>query len=801
VSVRIGLMRAVLRAAGILPGVVLLLAGGGAWLRGRFLASLPQTTGQRRVAGLAQPVTIERDAWGVPTIRAAGRTEVAFGLGFVHAQERFFQMDLERRLAAGELAELLGPHALEFDREFRLHRFRAVARQVVARADAGERAFLDAYTAGVNAGLGALGAKPVEYYPLFAQPAPWRAEDSVLCLLTMFIELQSDPAQRQSRLGAMRERLPPALFAFLLPAGTEWDAPLAGEPRAQPPVPGPEVCDLRGLPRLHQRAAGTAAVAGDRPGFPGSNSWALAGSRTADGRALLANDMHLAISVPNTWFYADLAWSGTDGGHRATGVTLPGIGALAVGSNGHVAWGFTNSYGEWRELVVLDQPPGDPDGYQTPAGPRRLEHLRETLHVKGGRDQTLEVLESIWGPVVDTDARGRRRVLRWVAHDPEALNFRSLGLETAATVAEAQAVANRSGIPAQNFVCADAQGHIGWTIMGILPRRVGCDGLPGSWADGSRRWDGWLPAEAYPRIIDPPGGQIWTANNRVVDGAMLELVGDGGYDLGARARQIRDDLSALDRPSERDLLAVQLDDRAVLLERWQRLLLDLLTPEALRQDPRRAEFRRLVEGWGGRAAVASAGYRMVRGFRLVLMQRLAASFAAAYPAGEDRRFKLGWFAQGEGPAWALVTQRPPHLLDPAFRTWDEALLAAVDATIEQLTRNGARLSERTWGQLNSPRVQHPLAKALPWLSPWLDMPTLAIPGDSDLPRVQDREFGASERLVVAPGHEADGLFMMPCGESGHPFSPHYGDSHRDWVAGRPRPFLPGPAVASLTLVP
>ena len=793
-------MRGVLRMIGVVPGVlVLAVAGGGLWLRSRFQASLPRVAGECRVAGLARPLSIDRDAWGVPTIRAASRAEAAYGLGFVHAQERFFQMDLERRLAAGELAELLGPKLLPIDREFRLNRFRAVARQVVARAGAGQRAVLDAYTAGVNAGLAALGARPVEYYPLFAQPGPWQAEDSVLCLLAMFIELQSDPASRQSRLGAMRATLPPALFAFLAPAGTEWDAPLTGQPLAQPPVPGPEVCDLRTLPRSGKPRP--AALAGDRPAFPGSNSWALAGSRTADGRALLANDMHLAISVPSAWFYASLAWPGPGGERRITGVTLPGIGALAAGSNGQVAWGFTNSYGEWRDLVVLDQPAGDPDSYRTPGGPARLVHLREVIHVKGRADETLEVLQSIWGPVLDTDAQGRRRVLRWVAHDPEAVNFQSLDLETAATVAQAEAVANRSGIPAQNFVCADAQGHIGWTIMGVMPRRVGCDGLPASWADGSHRWDGWVAPEDYPRINDPPGGQLWTANNRLVDGAMLDLVGDGGYDLGARARQIRDDLSALVRPTERDLLAVQLDDRALFLERWQRLLLDLLTPEAVRQDPRRAEFRRLVAAWGGRAAVDSAGYRLVRGFRLVLMQRLLKPFAEAYRTGDEPRFQVGWFAQGEGPAWALVTRRPPHLLDPAFRTWDEALLAGVDATIEQLTRDGATLAQRTWGQLNSPRVQHPLAKALPWLSRWLDMPTLAIPGAADMPRFQEGVYGASERLVVAPGHEADGLIMLPCGESGHPLSPHYGDSHRDWVAGRPRPFLPGPAVQTLVLEP
>jgi penicillin amidase len=802
--------RRLLRAGAVLLGALAVLAAAAAGLLALGLrASLPQVDGVRAVPGLGAPVTVQRDARGVPTITGSGRLDVARGLGFVHAQERFFQMDLERRLAAGELAELMGPAVAKYDREFRIHRLRSVAQRVLAQSGAAERAGLQAYADGVNAGLGALGARPFEYLALGSRPVPWRPEDSVLCLLAMFIQLQEDPGFQQSRLGYMRDALPPALFAFLQPAGTEWDAPLSGGAMAQPPVPGPEVFDLRrlgapGSGRVPAKApARVRAEAGPEAAALGSNNWAVAGSRTADGRAILANDMHLGISVPNTWYRASLAWSDGGGPHRVTGVTLPGTGAVAVGSNGRVAWGFTNSYGDFRDLVVLDQPAGDPDVYRTPDGPRRLEHLRETIRVRGARDQTLEVTESIWGPVVDTDHRGRRRVLRWVAHDPEAVNFRSQELETAGSVPEALAVANRSGIPAQNFVCADAQGHIGWTIMGRVPRRVGFDGrVPVSWADGSCRWAGWLDPAEVPRIVDPPGGQLWTANARVVDGPGLARLGDGGYNLGARARQIRDDLRALARPGERDLLAVQLDDRALFLARWRELLLRTLDARATGQDPRRAELRRLVEGWGGRAAVDSAGYRMVRGFRIMVQELAAAPFAQAFRLKDrdEDRFRVGFGPQGEGPLWALVTQRPAHLLDPKFKDWDALLLQAADNTIARLSQGGT-LAQHTWGRLNAPAVQHPLSRAVPFLGRWLDMPRLPIPGDAHMPRVQDREFGASERIVVAPGHEADGLFMMPCGQSGHPLSPNYGDGHRDWVAGRPGPFLPGPAVHVLRLVP
>jgi penicillin amidase len=793
-------MRRVLRAAGILlAALVLAAAGGGLWLRAKLAASLPLTAGEHRLHGLAAPLVIQRDALGVPTIRGASRVDVARGLGFLHAQERFFQMDLQRRLAAGELAELMGPPVVKYDRQYRIHRFREVARRVVARTTGRELAVLQAYVDGVNAGLAALGAKPFEYVLLRARPAPWRPEDSVLCLLTMFIQLQEDPGFRQSRLGYMHDRLPPALFAFLAPPGTEWDAPLQGGPVPQPPVPGPEVCDFRqgGVP-----APGPADWPEPEPDFPGSNNWALAGARTRDGRAILANDMHLAITVPNTWYRASLAWPAAGGERRVTGATLPGTPAVAVGSNGRVAWGFTNSYGDFRDLVIVERAGLEPDTYLAPDGPRRLEQVRETIRVRGAADQVLEIAETVWGPVVDSDHRGRPRALRWAAHDPGALDFSALGLETADSLDEAMAVANRSGIPAQNFVCADAGGRIGWTIMGRIPRRVGFDGrLPVSWADGACRWDGWLQPREYPRIVDPPGGQVWTANARVVEGAALAKVGDGGYDLGARARQIRDDLAALARPAERDMLAVQLDDRALFLERWRLLLLDVLTPGAVAQDPRRAEMRRLVQDWGGRAAVDSAGYRLVRGFRLTVQEEAAAPFTRAFRLDGARRFKVGFVGQGEGPLWALVTQRPQHLLDPRYRSWDELLLLAADATIARITRDGGSLAWHTWGRLNTPKIQHPLARALPFLSPWLDMPRLPIPGDAYMPRVQDRIFGQSERFAVSPGHEEDGYFMMPCGQSGNPLSPHYRDSHLDWLAGKPGSFLPGPTVETLRLVP
>jgi penicillin amidase len=779
--------------------VVILLAGavGALWLRSQLLASLPSLDGEIVLPGLSEPVVVERDDLGVPTLRAASRVDLARALGFTHAQERFFQMDLLRRLSAGELSEIMGSAGLDWDRSIRVHRFRDVARRAV-----GEPApdVLQAYAEGVNRGLEALGAEPFEYLALRTEPAPWRPEDVVLVGLAMFVTLQDENGRRESSLGLIHDILPEPVFELLSARGTELDAPLIGPAFETPPLPGPEAFDLRTLDASGGETAAD-SKARDEAIVLGSNNWAVAGDHTLHGGALLANDMHLGLAVPNTWYRASFVWPGTDGEQRVTGITLPGTPAMIVGSNGHVAWGFTNTEGDWNDLIVLEPDPNDANRYLTPRGPRLYERREETIRVRGGDDEVVEVLSTIWGPVIDENHLGRRRALRWTAHDPEAVNFGMIRLEQARDVDEVIRIANGCGAPAQNIVAVDSTGRIGWSIFGRIPRRVGFDGrLPRSWADGSHYWDGWLEPDEYPRVIDPPAGRVWSANNRVVDGEMVSKIGDGGFALGARARQIRDRLLEMEEVTERDMLDLQLDDRALLLERWRGLLLAVLTAGAVAEDPRRAELLRLVEEtWTGRADTDSVAFRMVRSFRLFLSENLVDAITA--PCNEvDPRFTPR-IPQREGILWKIVTERPSNLLPPPFESWDGFLLATVDEMLEYFLKDGDPLETKTWGQRNTVLVQHPLSLGVPFLGRWLDMPRLQLPGDNMMPRVQGVSAGASERLVVSPGREEDGIFHMPAGQSGHPLSPHYSDSHQAWARGEPTPFLPGPTVHTLTLIP
>jgi penicillin amidase len=787
-------------ALGLALGLLLVAAAvGGVWLKGRLNDSLARLDGELRVEGLSAPVAIERDDQGVPTIRGADRIDVARATGFVHAQDRFFQMDLLRRQAAGELAALVGPAALGEDRRNRVHGFRAVAAEAIERLDADSRALLDAYVAGVNAGLDALEASPLEYLGIGSEPEPWIDEDTMLAVQAMYLSLQDHRGRHESNLGLIRDLMPAEMFEFLARRGTSWDAPLVGEPILGPPVPSAEVFDLR--------VAGTPVAPTDRvdarPPTAGSNGWAVAGTHTEHGGALLASDMHLPHSLPNIWYRASLVWRDENGEEqRVTGVTLPGVPPIIAGSNGHVAWGFTNSQVDLSDLIVLETAGLDDESYLTPDGPRRIEHDEQRIRVEGAQDEVLDVERTIWGPVIDRDHLDRRRVLRWIAHDPESLDLDLLRMERARNVDQALEIAVRVSLPTQNCQIADREGHVGWTLMGPLPRRQGFDGrTPRSWADGMAGWDGYLSPEAYPRIVDPPGGRVWSANNRVIGVEALERIGDGGFNLGARAQQIRNGLMALERADEQDMLKLQLDDRALFLARWRELLLEVLAPEATAASEPRATLRRLVEeDWTGRASVDSVGFRMVRGFRLFLTGEVFGALTAGCKEADDR-FSYWSLNQIEGALWALVTERPLHLLDPRFESWDEQLLSAIDAMLERFAREEGPLERRTWGERNTVFVQHPLSTAVPQLSGWLDIPPEPLPGAGHMPRVQNNRFGASMRMSVSPGREEQGLFHMPGGQSGHPASPWYRAGHDSWSHGTPAPFLPGPPTHTLTLTP
>jgi len=792
--------RSLARRALFLVLLAVLAACIATWLLLR--GSLPKLDGQINAAGLAKPASIERDALGTATIHAASRDDALYALGFVHAQERYFEMDLMRRMAAGELSELVGSAALDIDKKHRPLRLRVRADVALAGMTPQERAALAAYRDGINAGLAALAARPWEYWLLGAAPAPWQEADSLLAGDAMYLDLHDAENRREIAFSKIKAALGDKVYKFLSIHGGTWDSPLFGPALGYPELPGADDIDLRKLdPKLLQMPP----PAVERAATPGSNSFAVNGALTATHAALVANDMHLHYRVPSIWFRTRLLYpSARRAGESVDliGVTIAGIPGLIAGSNRHVAWGLTNGYGDWVDWVRVKLDPSDPSRYQTANGGRPLQQSEEVIKVHNGADVKLALRDTQWGPITAEDADGTPLALAWTLLQPDALNFTFLRMDSAETVDEAIDIANASCLPGQNFVVGDRAGNIGWTIAGRIPKRIGGYDplLPSDWSQAGTGWDGWLDIQDYPRLPNPQNQRLWTANARTLDfeSADFSKVGDGGFDLGARAHAIADDLKAKQTFTPDDMLAIQLDDRNRLFEAWLVILKKTLAHGA--DTGPSAQMRAALGDWNGHADPASVGYRLVREFRKEVLDTVLDGFAAAVRV-KFKDFKLPNLPQAEAMVDTILVHRPAHLLPPGYADWDGLLRQCAERVGARLGKQPGGIAARTWGEVNAAQIRHPLSGALPGLHWLLDMPAVAVPGDSNMPRVAAPAFGASERFAVEPGHEEYGYFHMPGGQSDNPLSPFYGAGEADWVAGKSTPFLPGAAKYTLNLNP
>ncbi|WP_448211366.1 penicillin acylase family protein [Colwellia sp. MEBiC06753] len=775
----------------VLLFLILIFATIAAWIYSQIDSALPQLEGNVTLFGLQETATIERDENGVATITTENRNDAAMALGFVHAQERFFQMDLLRRNSAGELSSLFGEMALDYDKKIRVHRFRERARKIVSQLNPNEQAILKAYTRGVNQGLERLNVSPLEYLLLRQTPVLWQEEDTVLSVFSMYLDLQSSDGSRERSLGIMKAALSEELFAFLTPKGSQWDAAIDGTTFSPSAMPTSFPSDiLTSLTNARNQLADINVI--------GSNSWAVSGDLSSTGAAIVANDMHLNIRVPNTWYRASLHYQQDDQDVVVTGATLPGTPNVVVGSNSNIAWGFTNSYGDWSDVITL-KTTKDKQQYLTPDGYKPFSQHRQIIAVKGQDSVEFNTLETIWGPVIGETAQGQLLAYRWVAHDTNAVNLAHIQLEAATSVDQAFAIAATSGIPAQNMMVADKHGDIGWTIMGPMPRKVGSVGdLPSDWSTGENYWNGYLPADEYPKVKSPAQGRLWTANSRIVGGEMLAKIGNGGYSLGARGQQIQKRLFEKTQFSEKDLLAIALDTEALYLKRWQQLLLsDVLTETSIKQHADWGEAKALLTTDKLAAAVDSIAYRLVKTFKIKLKERVFNQLDH-YLSQIDSNFELKNIRhQLEIVLWQLVENKPQHFLADNL-TWQQLFDESLQAALTEMTAEQP-LSDATWGKLNAAAIKHPLANAIPLFGDSLNMPVEPLPGDSYMPRVDGGSFGASERMIVSPGHEESGIFHMPTSQAGHPWSPYFGKGHSDWVNGKPTPFLPQATKYKLTL--
>ncbi|WP_437913632.1 penicillin acylase family protein [Sorangium sp. So ce302] len=774
----------------------LAIAGCAEKTQGTALAPAPRAGDAATLAGLERAVTVTSDRLGIPAIRAASREDALRALGVITARDRLFQMDLLRRSSGGRLAEVLGRDLLEADTRQRLYGLPRAAAAILSRLPESQRAALDAYADGVNAVLRSAEALPIEFQKLGYRPEPWRPEDSVLVVLGMFnaLSVTEDIERTQT---VLTQRLPEGVMSFLIESIDPYTKALLGaQDAASPPLPAEELRALVAQSRKErpQRERVLSEDAGEAP--VGSNGWAVAGQRTRDGRAILANDMHLELGVPNIWYRAELRY----GEREVAGVVLPGLPLVIVGTNRHVAWGMTNLHGDVMDLVRLDTRPERPDEYLTPSGWKRFDVAQETIKVRGEPDATIAVRSTIWGPVAPRPLLGAPVAVRWTALDPEGVDLGLLEMDRVRSVDEAVAVLRAAGGPGCNVLLADRGGRVAWTVTGRMPRRRGFDGsVSVSWADGRAGWDGYLAPAALPRIVDPPSGFIVNANHRMPIGEGAPVLGHD-YANGYRAYRITERLREARPVTEADLFQLQLDTQAEFFGFYRDLALRVLTEEAVSRRPALAEARRAAAAWDGRADVSGVGLPLLVRFRRVLADDVFAAWLGGSRAAEPGLTLA--LPDIDTPLQRALDARSADLVPAPAGGWDAFVLAALEkAMIAVKQEHGGRpLDQLEWGAVSRVRIAHPLG-ASPELAARLNMPDEPLPGCGFCVRLATRSVGASERLVVSPGHEQDGILHMPAGQSGDPLSPHYRDQQRAWVDGRPLPLLAGPAVHTLTLVP
>ena len=771
--------------------LLLVLASAGIFIVIKIRASLPIRDGEHQIKGLDSPVTVTSDRFGIPTITASTRRDAAMALGYVTAQDRLFQMDLLRRRAAGRLSEVVGEIAIGTDRRQRVIGFNRIVQATVANLPDEHLTILAAYADGVNAFIRQMDTAPFEFLLLGYQPEPWTVEDSLLAVSNIF-QVLSFREDDERMMTIMEKSLPPEVVAFLTPDTDSYTQVLLGGPdshRPIQPIPVKALASIRRTPKQNgeRLVHATARVAG-------SNNWAVDRSKTADGRAIVANDMHLNLSIPNTWYRASLRY----GNVEISGVILPGAPAVVVGSNGHVAWGFTYICGDLLDLVRLEINPKNPDEYKTPNGWRRFEVVNEHIQIKGGGHILQPIKLTIWGPVSPNPLMGQPVAIHWTALQPEAVGMELLDIDQALTLEDALLVMNRFGGPPLNVVIADDTGRIAWTYCGKIPIRKGFDGsATKSWADGDIGWEGYIPPSELPRVISPPEGFIATANNRTLGKAYPHVIGHN-FINSHRAYRINKRLREMDEVTEQDMFQLQLDTVNHFYEFYQQLALSVLTEEVVADKPRLLAARRRIEAWDGKAEVDSVTFGLLVRFRQILAEDVFEPFLVLGHE-TDRRFSYSW-GNMETPLRILLKERIPATLpDPAnYPDWEHFIRSKLKESIEQLLseHNLKSLDQLTWGTIHKTKISHPLG-FIPILGKILNMPQKPLPGGYHCVRATN----ASERMVISPGHHGEGLLHIPCGQSGHPLSENYKDQYSYWLKGKPLPFLPGQTTHTLTLNP
>ena len=756
-----------LRLLLLLPAIAVL--GGFLWLR----SSLPQEEGRLVLPGLGAEVRISRDEHGIPTIAAANERDAAFALGFVHAQDRLFQMDAMRRYGAGRLSEWFGPATLRADRFTRMLGIYRAAEQQYARLMPEVRATLDAYAAGVNAYLKQHeGALPPEYQLLRITPEPWRPADTLVWGKLMDLQLAGN-LRGEVLHARLAQHLTPEQLDILFPP----------YPHDGPVALGGTSAALQGLP-LDAIYASLPAVVG--PTYA-SNNWVVDGQHTVSGKPLLANDPHLGFSAPDIWYLARIETPTL----QLDGVTSPGGPSMVIGHNAKIAWGFTTTTSDVEDLFVERVDPEDETRYLTPEGSQPFATRQEEIRVKGADTQTLTVRATRHGPVIsDLGGSYAQSVVpagtvlalqaTWLADDdrtPDAI----WGLNHAGNWQEFRDALKEFVAPQQNMVYADVDGHIGFIAPARVPIRAKGDGwMPAPGWSGDYEWTGFIPFDELPQVLDPPSGRVVSANNKIVPDSYPFFLGRG-WDIPNRAQRINELLDATPKQSPEASAAIQADT----LSPMARDLLPLML-QARPASPQATEALDRLKSWDRRMERDQTAplifVAWLRAFnRTVLAAKLGSAFDDYWGLHPD----VIRLILTEHPEWCgeAAAEVPASCAAQLAASLDEALG-------ELRQRYGDDMNGWQWGRAHEAQFVNQVWARVPVIGGLI---ALAIPADGGYDTINrggtpiastDDPYadvhGATLRMIVDLSDIGASRFMIAPGQSGNPLSPHYGDLMQPW---------------------
>lgn len=764
-------------------------------------------TSSIQIAGLRDRVTVRRDERGIPYIEAKNDEDLYFAQGYVTASDRLWQMDLGRRTARGELAEILGNLALEEDKRHRRFGFAQLAEAELSGAGPQERKTLEAYAAGVNAYIASLDAKtlPPEFQILQYKPQPWTSADSLI-IPKLFFETLSTTW----RLDVMREALaglPPEKLAGLLPERSPLDVLVVGDDKKPASKKVVRTDTLKGVPNGRASAwesgaavATTKALAQDEAiesrslarvglyaeALAASNNWVVSGKLTLSGKPLLANDPHLAPSAPSVWYMVHLSAPGI----RVAGVTAGGIPGVVIGHNIRIAWGFTNVSPDVQDLYVEKFDPTNPRRYQTPAGWREADIRREQIKVRKDFLSTdtntvdFDVTVTRHGPIIYENA-GKRYALRWTALDPK-LN-KGLGLDALNRAGNwkefTNAISHYSGAT-QNMVYTDVDGHIGYYAAGVIPIRASGDGsLPYDGSTDAGEWTSFIPFKELPHLFDPPSGIIITANQRIVGTSYPHFL-THSWAQPYRARRISDLLSKKAKLSSDDFRAVLGDVYSIAGKIFTREAIKILRRDsASATDDNLRKAIAAMESWDGRLNSESTVAPLVSQMRVAFRTRIIEA-----AIGSEMATSFGW-SNFDTTLDRILTEQPSDWLPKEFKNYGDFLrVCHADARKGLIKNLGEDESKWTWGNMVKSRFPHPLAQA-PLVGMQFTIPPFPQNGTPFmLGATVNVGASVSMRLIADPSNWDKTQHGITLGESGLPSSPHWKDQLDDWRAVTPRVF-------------